>query len=134
MQRITARSLQSGCAQSRHHLRTPLNRMNQYAYRLPVTTARLLHQSPLNRDIPQWPNPPVPQPTVTPYDGGSGSNRSSGEDRKGSVYAELASSPIIQAAVTTAIGLIAVSVSADDRMEQLSKRHTILDCIDLQEE
>lgn len=59
-------------------------------------------------DIPQWPNPPVPQPAATPYDAG-GSEKSNFEggknSAKGSVYAELAASPIVQAAVTTAIGL-----------------------------
>jgi len=114
MQRIATRSLQSGCARSYHLLFISPTKVNQYAHRLPVT-ARTLHQSSINRDVPQWPNPPVPQPTVTPYDAGSGSNRSSGDDRKGSVYAELASSPIIQAAVTTAIGLIAVLVPARRR-------------------
>ena len=71
---------------------------------------RSIHASSHRFDIPQWPNPPVPQPSVTPYDSGNsgGSNLDGKRPGKGSVYAELAASPIVQAAVTTAIGLIAV--------------------------
>lgn len=69
---------------------------------------RTLHTTTRVFDIPQWPNPPVPQPAATPYDAG-GSEKSNFEggknSAKGSVYAELAASPIVQAAVTTAIGL-----------------------------
>ena len=87
----------------------------------PIPTLRYIHASTPLSDIPQWPNPPVPQPTVTPYSpnsnsGGPGSNNNDGgngggqggKSTRGSVYAELAASPIVQAAVTTAIGLIAV--------------------------
>lgn len=88
----------------------------------PTPTFRYIHTSTSLSDIPQWPNPPVPQPTVTPYSpnsnsGGPGDDNNNnnnnsggngGKSTRGSVYAELAASPIVQAAVTTAIGLIAV--------------------------
>jgi hypothetical protein len=103
----------------------PLPRRNaqkDISYR-PIPRFRHLHTSTRLSDIPQWPNPPVPQPTVTPYSsnsnaGGPGNDNSNnnnnggggngGKSTRGSVYAELAASPIVQAAVTTAIGLIAV--------------------------
>lgn len=88
----------------------------------PIPTLRYIHTSTPLSDIPQWPNPPVPQPTVTPYSSNNSNSNAGGPDNdnnnngggngrnsnRGSVYAELAASPIVQAAVTTAIGLIAV--------------------------
>jgi hypothetical protein len=74
---------------------------------------RSLHASVTARDVPSWPNPPTPQPTVTPYeaadDARSGSS-SRGGGVKSSVYAELAASPFVQAGVTTVVGLIMVCV------------------------
>lgn len=91
-----------------------------HSYR-PIPTSRCFHTSTPFCDIPQWPNPPVPQPTVTPYSSNNSNSNAGGPDNnnnggggnggkspRGSVYAELAASPIVQAAVTTAIGLIAV--------------------------
>jgi hypothetical protein len=104
--------------------RLPLPRriaQTETSYR-PTPTFRYIHTSTPLSDIPQWPNPPVPQPTVTPYSSNNSNSNAGGPDNdnnnngggnrgkstRGSVYAELAASPIVQAAVTTAIGLIAV--------------------------
>jgi hypothetical protein len=76
----------------------------------PYTYNRTFQSSTNVKDVPQWPNPPVPQPVATPYS--SNESAIDGQSRtgsnKGSVYAELAASPIVQAGVTTVIGLIAV--------------------------
>jgi hypothetical protein len=98
--------------------RLPLARLqlvNADATRPFQTTSRL-------SNIPQWPNPPVPQPQVTPYDTpGSGSGSASakgtaggsggGEKQQGtkeqvsSFLREWASSSSFQAALTTVVGL-----------------------------
>ena len=74
-----------------------------------AVSARSIHSTSAARNIPQWPNPPVPQPTVTPLDPDDPIHRSSrqGGDGKGkqSFWRQWASSPSFQAALTTVVGL-----------------------------
>ena len=69
--------------------------------------ARAIHCSPIRRNIPQWPNPPVPQPQVTPLDSSDphheGHRRST--SGKSSFWKEWANSASFQAALTTVVGL-----------------------------
>jgi len=69
--------------------------------------AREIHSSRINRNIPQWPNPPMPQPSVTPLDPSdphhSGHRRSRSE--RTSFWKEWANSASFQAALTTVVGL-----------------------------
>ena len=69
--------------------------------------ARTIHSSPISRNIPQWPNPPVPQPQVTPLDSSDphheGHRRSRSD--KSSFWKQWANSASFQAALTTVVGL-----------------------------
>jgi hypothetical protein len=69
--------------------------------------ARTIHSSRPLGNIPQWPNPPMPQPSVTPLDPSdphhSGHKRSRSD--KSSFWKEWANSASFQAALTTVVGL-----------------------------
>lgn len=69
--------------------------------------ARTLHSSPISRNIPQWPNPPVPQPQVTPLDSSDPHHTGHKRSRSGksSFWKEWANSASFQAALTTVVGL-----------------------------
>lgn len=60
-----------------------------------------------SRNIPQWPNPPVPQPTVTPLDPSDPIHARSKDESSGknSFWRQWASSASFQAALTTVVGL-----------------------------
>lgn len=75
----------------------------------PLPVPRAIHASARQLDIPQWPNPPTPQPAVTPYDapGGEGKDKKD-ESTSKAVWKELAASPLVQAGVTTVVGLVMV--------------------------
>jgi hypothetical protein len=69
---------------------------------------RPLHSSPTRRDIPSWPNPPMPQPPVGPSDDlGTASNPSSRRKKadEDSFWYSWSHSPSFQAALTTIVGL-----------------------------
>lgn len=71
------------------------------------------HASAIRKDLPQWPNPPVPQPVVTPYqDPRAGQGGGGGGDNKKSSWKDilenLSTNPLFGAMLTTVIGLAAV--------------------------
>jgi hypothetical protein len=76
------------------------------------------HTSNTRRNLPQWPNPPVPQPVVTPYgdprgqQGGAGGGRGGDGKDQGphwkSILENLSTNPLFGAMLTTVIGLAAV--------------------------
>jgi hypothetical protein len=75
--------------------------------RSPALQARTIHFSPIRRNIPQWPNPPVPQPQVTPLDSSDPHHEGHRRSRSGksSFWKEWANSASFQAALTTVVGL-----------------------------
>jgi hypothetical protein len=78
--------------------------------RLAFSNHRCLSLSSSRRNIPSWPNPPSPQPTVTPLSSqGSSYNSSSSQyshdSGTRSFLREWASSSSFQAALTTLVGL-----------------------------
>jgi hypothetical protein len=75
--------------------------------RSPALQARTIHSSPIRRNIPQWPNPPVPQPQVTPLDSSDPHHEGHRRSRSGksSFWKEWANSASFQAALTTVVGL-----------------------------
>lgn len=107
MPTLLARALQQRSLQQSRILRYPA------AHRLAA-----FHSSAIRKDLPQWPNPPVPQPVVTPYDdpragqGGAGGGKRGGGDDKGphwkSILENLSTNPLFGAMLTTVIGLAAV--------------------------
>jgi len=75
--------------------------------RSPALQVRAIHSSPIRRNIPQWPNPPVPQPQVTPLDSSDPHHEGHRRSRSGksSFWKEWANSASFQAALTTVVGL-----------------------------
>ncbi|WVQ99544.1 hypothetical protein IAU59_006680 [Kwoniella sp. CBS 9459] len=74
------------------------------AYRFPVTV-RELSSTSQRRDVPSWPNPPVPQSPIGPSDNlfpNSGSPESKEQE---SFWKQWSSSASFQAALTTVVGL-----------------------------
>lgn len=72
-----------------------------------------LHVSVIRNDVPQWPNPPVPQPVVTPYqDPRANQDGGGGGGKKGTSWKEilenLSTNPLFGAMLTTVVGLAAV--------------------------
>jgi hypothetical protein len=69
--------------------------------------ARTIHSSLPRGNIPQWPNPPVPQPQVTPLDSSDPHHEGHRRSRSGksSFWKEWANSASFQAALTTVVGL-----------------------------
>ncbi|WVW84094.1 hypothetical protein I302_106123 [Kwoniella bestiolae CBS 10118] len=65
---------------------------------------RSISTTPRRLDIPQWPNPPVPQPPVGPSDNLT-SNSPRGKADKESFWKQWSSSASFQAALTTVVGL-----------------------------
>lgn len=76
------------------------------------------HTSSTRRNLPQWPNPPVPQPVVTPYEGPRGQQGGAGGGKGGdgkdqgphwkNILENLSTNPLFGAMLTTVIGLAAV--------------------------
>ena len=77
-----------------------------------------IHSSVNRRNLPQWPNPPVPQPVATPYSdpreqqGGAGGGENGGRKEQGphwkNILENLSTNPLFGAMLTTVIGLAAV--------------------------
>ncbi|KAJ9107479.1 hypothetical protein QFC21_000932 [Naganishia friedmannii] len=73
-----------------------------------------IHSTASRQDLPQWPNPPVPQPVATPYQdprtgqgGAGGGGKGPGTDWK-TILENLSTNPLFGAMLTTVIGLAAV--------------------------
>ena len=77
-----------------------------------------IHTSVIRRNLPQWPNPPVPQPVATPYEDPRGQQGGPGGGKDGSgrehgphwknILENLSTNPLFGAMLTTVIGLAAV--------------------------
>lgn len=75
---------------------------------------RNIQNTASRQDLPQWPNPPVPQPVVTPYqdpragqDGAKGGGKAEGPSWR-TILENLSTNPLFGAMLTTVIGLAAV--------------------------
>jgi hypothetical protein len=83
-----------------------------------INTQRFnVHSTASRQDLPQWPNPPVPQPVATPYQdprAGQGGGGGAGGGGKGqgtnwrTILENLSTNPLFGAMLTTVIGLAAV--------------------------
>ncbi|WWC89167.1 uncharacterized protein L201_004085 [Kwoniella dendrophila CBS 6074] len=81
--------------------RNPIIPLHQ---RILFLRARALSTTPVRLNIPQWPNPPVPQPPVGPSDNLT-NTQFNGESEKESFWRKWSSSASFQAALTTVVGL-----------------------------
>ncbi|WVQ67251.1 uncharacterized protein L199_005446 [Kwoniella botswanensis] len=85
-------------------LTPPTNHSFLLQPKYPFPPIRTLVSTSVRLDIPQWPNPPVPQPPVGPSDTLTDTPPRRNSDKKG-FWEQWASSASFQAALTTVVGL-----------------------------
>ncbi|OCF61028.1 hypothetical protein L486_00672 [Kwoniella mangroviensis CBS 10435] len=85
-------------------LTSPTNHSFLLQPKYPFSPIRTLSGTSVRLDIPQWPNPPVPQPPVGPSDTLTDTPPRRNSDRKG-FWEQWSSSASFQAALTTVVGL-----------------------------
>nr|XP_019003167.1 uncharacterized protein I203_04204 [Kwoniella mangroviensis CBS 8507]OCF66628.1 hypothetical protein I203_04204 [Kwoniella mangroviensis CBS 8507] len=85
-------------------LTSPTNHSFLLQPKYPFPPIRTLSGTSVRLDIPQWPNPPVPQPPVGPSDNLTDTPPRRNSDRKG-FWEQWSSSASFQAALTTVVGL-----------------------------
>lgn len=83
--------------------------------------ARRISSSPQRLDLPQWPGPAIPQPPVGPSDPiaakDDAQSSSSGRGSFGDIFKRWADNPLVQAAITTVLGLGVVFVGGIGYLE-----------------